>query len=162
MGVSDRDREPGTSQHRQVGRVVADAGGLGGRDAELALQFRERGRLVLDALPDVADAELSCATFDRDGLAARDDRDRDAGAHCGNDTGAVTHVEHLHRFAVRAHVDPPVGQHAVDVEHQQADAAGPVADCRVDHMTPARSRSCTFSAPTSRPSSSTTGSAVIR
>src|SRR5215472_16482879 len=63
-------------------------------------------------------------------------------------------MEHLERLARAVEPQPPVGEHAVDVEHQEPDPAA--------HMTPARSRSCTLSAPTTRLPASTTTSAVIR
>ena len=67
-----------------------------------------------------------------------------------------------------------VDQYTVDVEHQQADAGGgalqggggdvateAAAGHGVPQTTPARSRSWTFSAPTSVPAASTTGKALI-
>ena len=34
----------------------------------------------------------------------------------------VTHIEHLHRFALRAVVKPPIGQDPIHVQHHQLDA----------------------------------------
>ena len=58
------------------------------------------------------------------------------------DAVAVAHVERLEALAVRAVPEAPVRQHAVHVEDEQRDIGGR------RHITPARSRSCTLSAPT--------------
>ena len=42
----------------------------------------------------------------------------------GDQPGAVAHVEDLELLARGAEVETAVGQHAVDVEHQQADRGG--------------------------------------
>src|SRR5690348_14151759 len=111
----------------------------------------------------MANAQLLGAPRDGGGLAAGNDGDSDARGRDLLDAMAVTHVECLQQFAFRAVEKPAVGQHAVDVEHQQAHTR----ECRRDssqpaHKTPARNRSCTLSAPTSVPCASTTGSAVMR
>jgi hypothetical protein len=43
------------------------------------------------------------------------------------DAVAVAHVKDLEHLAARAEIQPPVGEHAVDVEHQQFDGASGVA-----------------------------------
>ncbi len=86
-----------------------------------------------------------CATIGE--VRAGQDRDVDAVAEQHLDAVAVAHVEDLECFTLRSVVEPPVGQHAVDVEHDQADL------CRAllgrHQITFAFIRSRLFSAPTS-------------
>ena len=70
----------------------------------------------------VPDAELARAPRDRGRLAAGNDGDGDAGRRHLLDAVPVPHVENLQRFSARAVVQAPVGEHAVDVQHQQLHA----------------------------------------
>ncbi len=47
----------------------------------------------------------------------------------GADAVAVAHVKDLQGLAARAEVEPPVGQHAVNIEHQQTDRGGSGGAC---------------------------------
>src|SRR6202021_3942357 len=74
---------------------------------------------------------------------------------------AVAHVEDLEGLAARAEVQAPIGEHAVDIQHQKPDPRQGGRLARLQ-TTPARIRSCTLSAPTIFRSASTTISEVMR
>ena len=74
------------------------------------------------------------------------------------DAVPVPDVKHLQCLAARPEVESAIGQDPIDVQHQQANGGGPAhwhdGTCGGEapaQTTPARNRSCTFSAPTSRP-----------
>ena len=98
------------------------------------------------------------AMGDRGRRAARDPRDRDARAPQEVDADAVERRERLHLVAVVVDVDAAVGEHAVDVAGQQADAARAREGVDRHQTILARNRSCRCSAPTRRSSASTTRS----
>src|SRR4029453_4914754 len=138
-----------------VRRVVDEAGNVPRVDRDALQELGERARLVADTLGDVADPELAHARGHRGGAAPRDPGDADAGGDQRLDAVAVAHVEGLEALAVRAIPESAVRQHAVHVEHEKRNLGGR------RHITPARSRSCTLSAPTSRPDSSSTSRPLI-
>ena len=98
-------------------------------------------RLVGRALPHETDAELRRTALHRGRAAAGDDGHGDSRALQGDKPGAVTYVEDLHLLARCAEMEPPVGEHTVDVEHEKPDPAGTLVQWVHRHMTPARSRS---------------------
>src|SRR6185437_4952919 len=112
-------------------------------------------------------AQLTTADRDHRGCAPGDDRDIDAGTAKLLDPKTVAHVEDLQCLATGAEMQPTVRHHAVNIEDEKANRSGSLAGrargrhVASTHMTPARNRSSTLRAPTSRPRSSATGSAVM-
>ena len=102
---------------------------------------RSAASLSSHALADPGDAELAHAPLDRARLASGDHGDLQAGAQQLHDAGAVAHVKTFQLLAARGEIQPAVGQHAVDVEHQQADVVGAFDQGIHDYITPARNRS---------------------
>src|SRR5690606_19237697 len=161
MRIGDRYRKACSLEERQVRRVIAHAGdGLGSESKDVE-QFVQRCELVLHALAHPGDAELAHALLDRARLAAGNHRDLQSSAQHLHDSGAVAHMEALEVLPAPGEIQASVGQYAVDVQHQEAHVAGSFHQ-RIHHITPARSRSCTLSAPISTRSSSTTSSCVMR
>ena len=120
MRVGDREAERYGAHQRQIGQVIADAGTGVGRDFEPCTEPRKRGELVPDALMQLPHAELAAARPHRRRAAAGNYRYLDTGPPELRDTVAIVHVERLERFAARTKIQPAIGQHAVDVEHQKA------------------------------------------
>ena len=79
--------------------------------------------LVGAALGHVAHPELAHARGHGRRAAAAGDRHRDAALHEQLQAVPVAHVERLERLPARGEVQPPVGEHAIDVEHEQLDTA---------------------------------------
>ena len=128
-------------------------------------ELAQRGELVVRALGDVADAELARAPRPRPRLAPGDDGDGDAGGRDLLDAVAVAHVEGLQQLALRAVVQPAVGEHAVHVEHQQPHAAqrrlsNRSSTLRSQH--PGAQQVVHVERADQRARASTTGSAVMR
>ena len=97
----------------------------------------------------------------RSGAPAAQRRHAHAGRHQQFDAVAVADMEDLERFTAIAEVQSPVREHTVDIQDQQLDFGEWRGFARVQN-TPARSRSCTFKAPTILPSVSITTSEVMR
>src|SRR5690606_311140 len=109
----------------------------------------------------VGNAEVLCPSLDHRCLAAADDSGLYAGCHQHLDTLAVERVEGLEFAAVFKEVQTPVGQDAIEVEDGQFDLFAALQQVRAHYITPARSKSCMFKAPTGRSSLSSTTSALI-
>ena len=93
---------PAAREDRRVRRVVADAGALLERRCRALQRVRvERGELVVDALEDVADAELARAARDRGRARPEMMATSMPAAAQPLDAVAVAHVEDLERFALR-------------------------------------------------------------
>src|SRR6478609_5766582 len=122
----------------------------------------EHGELVSDTLVHVPHSQFAAACAHHWRAPPGDDGDLDAGAAQLHDAVPVVHVEDLQGFPARPVIQPPIGEDAVHVEHQQTNGAGHVLGRALRQTTPARSRSWTLRAPTRRPCSSATGSAVMR
>src|SRR5690606_30704226 len=121
---------------------------------------------VLAALEQVRDTQVPGPAFDHRGLAPADDRRGHARGHQHLDAMAVEGIEGLEFAAVLEEVQAAIGKHAIDVEHRQLDRLAALHQVLVHrvaphHITPARSKSCMFRAPTGRSSWSTTTSALI-
>src|SRR5690606_8655936 len=111
------------THHRQVEQVVADVGDrLGGQPAPAQDVFDHR-ELVGAAQPHLVHAQLARPLFDDLAAAARDEPGQAAAAVPVDQPGTVVHVEGLQLAAFAVEVDPPVGQHAVDIGDQHADRA---------------------------------------
>ena len=127
----------------KIGRsasVVAHARDRLRAERQNVQQLAQRRQLVLHALADPGHAELAHAPLDRARLPAGDHRDLQSGAQHLHDARAVAHVKTFQLLAARREIQPAVGQHAVHVEHQQADVVGAL-DQGIHHITPARNRS---------------------
>ena len=120
MGIGNRDRKASLAQQRQVRRVIAHAGALRGLEFQRGEQSGECLALVVDAQIYVTDAELAAAGLNRRGVASRNDCDLNARGARRPDAVAIAHVKCLAEFAVGAIGQSPVGQDAIDVQHQQA------------------------------------------
>ncbi|MNP30553.1 hypothetical protein D3C76_1236310 [compost metagenome] len=127
----------------------------------MAKKLVEHHQFVLAALIQVGDAEVLRPSLDHRGFAPADDRGLHAGRHQHLDALAVERVEGLEFAAVFEEVQAPVGQDAVDIEHRQLDLFAALQQVSAHYITPARSKSCMFKAPTGRSSLSTTTSALI-
>src|SRR5208282_1011788 len=104
-------------------------------------------RLVFNALVHLANAELATAARDCARAASRDHRDLYAGAAQGPDAEAVVHVKDLKLLAACPVVKLAVGEHAIHIQHEQANGLGCRGACHDRYTTRARIRSWTFSAP---------------
>ena len=87
-------------------------------------QLLEAGELVFLALVDVGDAEFGGAFGDHVADARVMIADLDAVGNQAFQAKSVMHVERFQFAAVVRIVQVAVGQHAIDVEHRQADACG--------------------------------------
>ena len=115
--------------HAQIGQIVAAIAGLLGRQASSAwISCSKQASLSVLALVDMGDAEFGRAFGDHVAHARGDDADLDAVGDQPLQAEAVVHVERLELAAVVGVQQPPVGQHAVDVEHRELDARGAFAD----------------------------------
>src|SRR5690606_23823607 len=118
-------------------------------------------QLVFAALVQVLDAEVLCAALDHRSGAAADDGAGHAGGDQHLDAVAVQGVEGLEFAAVDQEIQTAIGEDSVHVENGQFHRLGALLQVSCHHITPARSRSCMFSAPTGRFSSSITTRALI-
>ena len=163
MRIGDGGGETHRRHQRQVGRVVDDARAMQFRHRQPPGDPLERRDLVGAALHHGAYAQFAHAHGHRGRVPAAQRRDPNAGLHQQLDSVPVAHVEDFERFAARAEVQPAVGEHAIHIEHQQLDMGK--AGCTAHgsrQITPARNKSCTFSAPTISFASSVTTNEVMR
>jgi hypothetical protein len=109
------------SLHRlAIDQVVTDVGDRLVRHAELGGQLRHHLGLVAGALDQVLDPELLRAPLHRRAATRRDPRDVDAGLEELAQPQPVADVEVLAlAFTINAIVEPTVGEHTVDVTHQE-------------------------------------------
>src|SRR5262252_516703 len=150
--IGNRGCEAGPRKHRKIGPVVAHVSAVLLAYTRLAQDALETRYLICGALHHTLDAKLPGTPRDDLGLARGEDRDLDSALAQQLDAMAVPHMEGLHRFATRAVIEPPVGEHTVDIEDHQAHLCG-ARDCA--HRILAAVRSCICNAPTRRPSSTT-------
>ena len=130
------------------------------RRASTALRARSSASArALSPTPwrDVGDAEFAHARGHRGRAPAGNHRDADAGGDERLDAVAVAHVERLERLAVGPNQRRPSVSTPSTSSTTQRDRRR-----RARHITPARSRSCTLSAPTRRPASSITSRPLTR
>src|SRR5205807_9545858 len=139
--VRDRDGKPHARQEREVGEVVSHEGALFPRQPASLAQGFEHGKLararVLDQL---VDGELTRPQRGRRGFPATDPHDDEAGGLEQPDAQPVLDVEALELDGVVAdhpQVHAVVGEHAVDVEADELEAAG---ERGVDHRRPTPER----------------------
>ncbi|MCY1439487.1 hypothetical protein D9M71_557230 [compost metagenome] len=127
----------------------------------MAKKLVEHHQFVFAPLIQVGNAEVLRPSLHHRSLAATDDGRLHAGRHQHLDALAVERVERLEFAAVFEEVQASVGQDAVNIEHRQFDLFAALQQVRAHYITPARSKSCMFRAPTGRSSLSTTTSALI-
>src|SRR6185436_5518875 len=89
-----------------------------------------------------------------------DPGDRDARLHQHLQADAVESAEGLGFATGVIDIDAPVREHTIDIASEKANPARLRDGRNTHHTTRARKRSCRWSAPTSRRSSSTTSSTV--
>src|SRR5690606_1975176 len=160
IGAGHGHAQADPANDRQVRQVVAQVGDFGVVEAQLGKQLVQYDQLVFAALVKVLDAEVLRTSFDDGRLAPADDRRAYARVDQHLDAMPIQRVEGLELAAVGKEVKPAVGEYAIDIEYRQADIAGALQKL-VHHITPARSRSCMFKAPTGRFCSSMTTNALI-
>jgi hypothetical protein len=119
-GVARRRRQTDAREDRQIQDVVAHVGDLLVVEREAGDDLVVRLELARDALVHERDAELRRPLRGRRRRARRQKTDRESRALRPHDGRAVLDVEDLALAAVGVHHDLPVGQHAVDVEQDQA------------------------------------------
>src|SRR5688572_25045664 len=120
MRIRYGEGEAHGAHHGDIGRVIADTGTLPRHDAEALANALDDAALVRDALVEAADAELRAASLHSSRSAAGKDHDLDAGREGLPDSMAVTHVKNLQLLAARTEPEPAIREHAVDVQHQEA------------------------------------------
>ena len=126
--VRHADGETAGREQRHVRQVVADVRASLDRDAERRTQAFPRRDLVRGTEHHVRHAQVHRAMPHRRCVAAGDPGDLDACALQHLDALAVEREVGLELASVVVDVDAAVGQHAVDVERQQADAPGTLGD----------------------------------
>ena len=90
-------------------------------------------RMFLDIRARCAPESLTVyARFQRRGAPAAEQGGGDAALGEHLQAQPVAHVERLEGFALRAEPEPPVGQHAIDVEHHEPDAPRALGRVRRD------------------------------
>ncbi len=157
LGIGDRNAEAGGLHDRQIWFIVTDAGHGFGWNTELRRNLGECFALGFLTEPDMLDAQFDHAYFNRRAVPAGDHCDLDPGPHDLLDAMTVVNVKDFGLTALRIVVQLTIGHDAIDVEHEQTDGCESSAEGvrgllimpRPGYMTPARSRSCTFRAPTS-------------
>jgi hypothetical protein len=159
MRIGRRRREADLQHYAEIDPVVAHIAAFFRCQTGLLEQVGERLGFVLHALIDVGDIHFLRPRRDDARLAPGDDRRFDAGLAQQLHAVPVHRVERLHRVAFRRKQQAAVGQHTVDVENHQLDAAcafsgGKGGDSH--QITFFENRSCMLSAPISLPASSTT------
>jgi hypothetical protein len=124
MRISDGERKAHNAEERHIRYVIPDAGtGTCCDLGELAQPLKCR-KLVARALHDARDAKLP-ATGGYGGRAPTgNDGDFDAGADQLTDAKAVARVKGFQGLAARPEVQPPIREHAVNVEYEETDGGG--------------------------------------
>src|SRR2546421_4909111 len=132
--VRDGDRQPHTREHREIGEVVAHEGALVPRESAAGQERVERrelaGRRVLDEL---VHRELARPQRRGGRSPPREPHHDEARRAQQADAESVLDVKALEfdgMIADDAEVDAVIGEHAVDVEADELQAAG---DGRVEH-----------------------------
>jgi hypothetical protein len=136
-GVRDRRGKSRTPEDRHVGKVVAHARGLAPRDRSLLDQPLDDGQLLPAGTFVARDAELFGTLMVGGRFAAAHEDHIDAGPDQHLDAELVGDLEalHLDLAAVlrRAEIDAAVGQHAIDVEDDEADGLRDIDRNRLRH-----------------------------
>src|SRR5690606_2736717 len=114
-----------------VGVIAHVRRGLG-RDPDLVEQRRESRPLVLVALVDRHHPELATAHFHLTAAARSENRGRQPDQTGHHDAVAVLDVEALEGLAFRSVIQAAVGEDAIHVEDQQADARGALEERRIE------------------------------
>src|SRR5438876_4553317 len=126
--VRDRDGEPHARQERQVREVVPHEGALfPGQSTPLAQRFEHRQLACARVLDQLVHGELARPERGRRGFPAADPHDGEAGGPEQPDAQPVLDVETLELDGVvadHAQVHAVVGEHAVDVQADELEAAG--------------------------------------
>src|SRR5690606_35588229 len=140
--VRDGDGEPDPGKGRQVGQVVADEGDLVPIDAVLRDQPLEGGQLPAGRVLVARDPELLRPDPGRVRGPAADQCDRQPGPYQHSDPEPVGDVELL-EFDGASVLRPPdvdavVGEHAIDVEEDEADSPRQLPRQRLSHRSPHR------------------------
>ncbi len=161
VGAGHGHAEAYAAYHRQIRQVVTEIGYFRVAQAKFGQQFVEHDQLVLAPLIKVLDTEVLRSTLYHGRLAPADDRGAHAGVDQHLDAVAVQCVERLELAAVGQEIKAAIGEHTIDVEDRQANVAGALQQVFVHYITPARRRSCMFSAPIGNSWSSTTTSELI-
>src|SRR3990172_4459507 len=121
-------------------------------DSEPRHHLQQTLRLVRDPLMDLANAELGHPARHRARRAPGDHPDLEPGPEGGLKRPAVMDVEALDLLAADAIEEPAVGEDAIHIEDQEADARG--ASRGGPHTILARRMSCRWMTPAGRPASS--------
>ena len=145
IGYRDAEHYTGVFEYRQVLQIVAHRRIVAGWKAA-GYELVHGSCFGFRALNNVLNAELLAASLYGGGIAAGNDRHRNAIVLQQLDAGAVLHMK-LFQFAAVIRIDDPaVGKHAVDVEDDALDAACPVLQLLViEHCQPGICACCTSS-----------------
>src|SRR5699024_8424044 len=160
-GIGHGQRQSGAAHDRQVRQIVAHAAGLLWREAQFGQQGFEVQFLVAAVEVQIFNPQVAQAGGDRRGWTPADRSRGNARSLQALQTETVMDVHGLDFCIVRAQIQFAVGHDAIDIENHDTDARRALANIvgNVVHISLAFSRSCMFSAPMGRLSSSTTISA---
>ena len=128
MGILHRDRQTDPGHDRQIDHVVADVGDLPVAQAGRLLEFFVGREFVAFSLEHVLDAQAGHADPYDLGRASGDDGDLHPGLLQHDHAVPVLGVKRLVLLAVVTDEQTAVGEYAVDVENDQADALGLAID----------------------------------
>ena len=118
--VSDGEGQSDLLQQRNVRRIIANVRALRRRHCQLHGQGPKVAQLIGAALDHMADAEVPTAAGHGGGAAPGNDGDRDARAGHALQSMAILDIEALQLLAARPVIHAPVGEHAIDIQNQQA------------------------------------------
>jgi hypothetical protein len=119
MSVAHCERQTYDTHQRYIRNVIAYASAGGGGDPQARPKTLEGSELILAALHDMRDPELATAERDHGRLSTRDHCNADAGSIELLQTITIADVEDLQLLAPGAEVQAAIGQHAIDIQHEQ-------------------------------------------
>ena len=126
VGIGDGEGQRRGAHQRHIGEVIAHTGTGSRRQLQPRAEPPQRRELVGDPLQHVSHAELTAARGHHVRAPPGDHRDDEPGTLQLLESDAIAYVKGLERLAARAKVQPPVGEYAIDIEHEQADGGGHV------------------------------------
>ena len=137
---------------RQIIPIIAEICRLLPRETVFRQKFFHRGDFIGHTEERKRHSQFLGTRLDDRRRTPRDDADEIAHLRGPRQSETVPRREDFHRFPVFPEKNPSVRQRPVHIECHQPNR---------HHTTPCRSKSVTWSIPTARPASSTTGSTVM-
>jgi hypothetical protein len=120
--IVHRHRISASFEHGQVGEVVTDHRGLVRLDAEIHQDGVENGSFAADAGADDLDSQFIRSSLHRPAASTGDDGDSAARPLPCSQTDSVPDEKTLGFVSLIVEEDGTIGEHAVDVEAEQADS----------------------------------------